>query len=185
MGASSHSSRRKKPYSGRDQVRDGNCGYTVHTTRKWLNLAAWLLTISISGQRHLEDIFFDYEAESTSISVASISTSGWKSALRPMTRFIRSPHHEQGFNHRSSRQGHPANRLMQSDWLEKRLPTSRSVNSRVRNSARGPQQVDRYQYERACGSSSANPQAAIHTCGGGRSVDAERRCVGPRRPSSE
>ena len=39
VGASSHSSRRKKPYSGRIRCACGNCGYTVHTTRKWLNLA--------------------------------------------------------------------------------------------------------------------------------------------------
>jgi hypothetical protein len=39
VGASSHSSRRKKPYSGRIRCACDNCGYTVHTTRKWLNLA--------------------------------------------------------------------------------------------------------------------------------------------------
>ena len=39
VGASSHSSRCKRPYSGRIKCTCGNCGYTVHTTRKWLNLA--------------------------------------------------------------------------------------------------------------------------------------------------
>ena len=39
VGASSHSSRRKRLYSGRIRCACGNCGYTVHTTRKWLNLA--------------------------------------------------------------------------------------------------------------------------------------------------
>jgi hypothetical protein len=39
VGASSHSSRGKRPYSGRIRCACGNCGYTVHTTRKWLNLA--------------------------------------------------------------------------------------------------------------------------------------------------
>jgi hypothetical protein len=35
VGASSHSSRRKKPYSGRIRCACCNCGYTVHTTRKY------------------------------------------------------------------------------------------------------------------------------------------------------
>jgi len=34
VGPSSHSSRRKKPYSGHIRCACGNCGYTVHTTRK-------------------------------------------------------------------------------------------------------------------------------------------------------
>ena len=33
VGASSHSSRRKKPYSGRIRCACDNCGYTVHTTQ--------------------------------------------------------------------------------------------------------------------------------------------------------
>jgi hypothetical protein len=39
VGASSHSSQGKKPYSRPIKCACGNCGYTVHTTRKWLNLA--------------------------------------------------------------------------------------------------------------------------------------------------
>jgi hypothetical protein len=38
VGASSHS-RRKRQYSGRIKCSCRNCGYTVHTTRKWLDLA--------------------------------------------------------------------------------------------------------------------------------------------------
>ena len=39
VGASSHSSRRKKPHSGQIKCACSNCGYTVHTTRRWLDLA--------------------------------------------------------------------------------------------------------------------------------------------------
>jgi hypothetical protein len=39
VGASSHSNKRKKRYSSRISCVCGNCGFTVHTTRKWLNLA--------------------------------------------------------------------------------------------------------------------------------------------------
>jgi hypothetical protein len=39
LGASSHSSRRKKPHSGQIKCACSTCGYTVHTTRKWLELA--------------------------------------------------------------------------------------------------------------------------------------------------
>jgi hypothetical protein len=39
IGASSHSSRRRKRYSALIKCTCGNCGYTVHTTRKWLELA--------------------------------------------------------------------------------------------------------------------------------------------------
>jgi hypothetical protein len=39
VGASSHSSRGKKPYSRQSKCACSNCGYTVHTTRKWLDLA--------------------------------------------------------------------------------------------------------------------------------------------------
>jgi hypothetical protein len=39
MGASSHSNRRKKPSSRPIKCACSNCGYTVHTTRKWLELA--------------------------------------------------------------------------------------------------------------------------------------------------
>jgi hypothetical protein len=38
-GASSHSSRRKKPYSRPIKCACTSCGYIVHTTRKWLELA--------------------------------------------------------------------------------------------------------------------------------------------------
>ena len=38
-GASSHSSRRKKQYSRQIKCACINCGYVVHTTRKWLELA--------------------------------------------------------------------------------------------------------------------------------------------------
>ena len=39
IGASSHSNRRKKQYSRQIKCACSNCGYTVHTTRKWLELA--------------------------------------------------------------------------------------------------------------------------------------------------
>jgi hypothetical protein len=39
MGASSHSNRRKKQHSRQIKYACSNCGYTVHTTRKWLELA--------------------------------------------------------------------------------------------------------------------------------------------------
>ena len=39
IGASSHSNRRKKPSSRPIKCACSNCGYTVHTTRKWLELA--------------------------------------------------------------------------------------------------------------------------------------------------
>jgi hypothetical protein len=39
VGASSHSSRRKKQHSGQIKCACSNCGYTVHTTRRWLDLA--------------------------------------------------------------------------------------------------------------------------------------------------
>ncbi len=38
-GGSSHSSRRKKQYLRQIKCACINCGYTVHTTRKWLDLA--------------------------------------------------------------------------------------------------------------------------------------------------
>src|SRR5258708_6630245 len=38
-GASSHSSRRKKQYSRPIRCACASCGYTVHATRKWLELA--------------------------------------------------------------------------------------------------------------------------------------------------
>jgi hypothetical protein len=38
-GASSHSSRRKQQYSRPIRCACSSCGYTVHTTRKWLELA--------------------------------------------------------------------------------------------------------------------------------------------------
>jgi SprT-like family len=38
-GASSHSSRRKKPYSRQIKCACSNCGYTVYTSRKWLDAA--------------------------------------------------------------------------------------------------------------------------------------------------
>ncbi len=38
-GGSSHSSRRKKQYSRQIKCACTNCGYVVHTTRKWLELA--------------------------------------------------------------------------------------------------------------------------------------------------
>src|SRR6266446_9193026 len=38
-GSSSHSSRRKKQYSWQIKCACTNCGYIVHTTRKWLELA--------------------------------------------------------------------------------------------------------------------------------------------------
>jgi hypothetical protein len=38
-GASSHSSRRKKPYCRPIKCACTSCGYTVHTIRKWLELA--------------------------------------------------------------------------------------------------------------------------------------------------
>ncbi len=38
-GASSHSSRRKRPHSGQIKCACSDCGYTVHTTRRWLDLA--------------------------------------------------------------------------------------------------------------------------------------------------
>src|SRR6266446_6558581 len=39
MGASSHSSRRKKRHSGQFECACSACGYAVHTTRRWLDLA--------------------------------------------------------------------------------------------------------------------------------------------------
>jgi hypothetical protein len=39
FGASSHSNRRKKPSSRPIKCACSNCGYTVHTTRKWLESA--------------------------------------------------------------------------------------------------------------------------------------------------
>src|SRR6266852_2514283 len=39
IGGSSHSSRRKKQYSWQIKCACTNCGYIVHTTRKWLELA--------------------------------------------------------------------------------------------------------------------------------------------------
>jgi hypothetical protein len=39
IGASSHSNRHKKPSCQRIKCACSNCGYTVHTTRKWLGLA--------------------------------------------------------------------------------------------------------------------------------------------------
>jgi hypothetical protein len=38
-GTSSHSNRRKKPSPRPIKFACSNCGYTVHTTRKWLELA--------------------------------------------------------------------------------------------------------------------------------------------------
>ena len=40
MGASSDSNRRKKQHSRQIKCACSNCGYIVHTTRKWLELAA-------------------------------------------------------------------------------------------------------------------------------------------------
>lgn len=39
LGASSHSSRRKKQYSRQVKCVCGNCGYTVHVSRKWFEFA--------------------------------------------------------------------------------------------------------------------------------------------------
>src|SRR5260370_5735989 len=39
VGASSHSNRHKKQYSRQIKCACTNCGYTVHTTRKWTRLA--------------------------------------------------------------------------------------------------------------------------------------------------
>ena len=39
IGASSYSNRRKKQYSRQIKCACSNCGYTVHTTRRWLELA--------------------------------------------------------------------------------------------------------------------------------------------------
>jgi hypothetical protein len=39
IGASSHSNRRKKQYSRQIKCACSNCGYTVHTKRRWLELA--------------------------------------------------------------------------------------------------------------------------------------------------
>ena len=39
VGASSHSGRHKKQYSHQIKCACSSCGYTVHTTRKWLDLA--------------------------------------------------------------------------------------------------------------------------------------------------
>jgi len=39
IGASSHSSRRRKQRSGQIKCACNSCGYTVHTTRKWLESA--------------------------------------------------------------------------------------------------------------------------------------------------
>ena len=39
IGASSHSNRRKKQYSRQIKCACSNCGYTVHITPKWLELA--------------------------------------------------------------------------------------------------------------------------------------------------
>src|SRR6266446_6053098 len=39
VGASSHSSRRKKPHSGQIKCACSTCGYTVHTGRRWIDLA--------------------------------------------------------------------------------------------------------------------------------------------------
>jgi hypothetical protein len=39
VGASSHSNRREKKYSRQIKCACSNCGYTVYTTRKWLELA--------------------------------------------------------------------------------------------------------------------------------------------------
>jgi hypothetical protein len=43
IGASSHSNRRNKRYFRPVKCACSNCGYTVHTTRKWLELAGTLL----------------------------------------------------------------------------------------------------------------------------------------------
>ena len=39
IGASSHSSRRKRPHSSRVKCVCDTCGYAAHTTRRWLNSA--------------------------------------------------------------------------------------------------------------------------------------------------
>jgi hypothetical protein len=39
VGASSHSSRRKRQPSGQIKCICGTCGYAAHTTRRWLDLA--------------------------------------------------------------------------------------------------------------------------------------------------
>jgi hypothetical protein len=52
VGASSHS-RRKKQYSRPVKCACRNCGYTVHTTRKWLNLAGAPLCPK-HGRMHIE-----------------------------------------------------------------------------------------------------------------------------------
>jgi hypothetical protein len=51
-GASSHS-RRKRQYSRPIKCSCSNCGYTVHTTRKWLDLAGAPLCPK-HGQMHIE-----------------------------------------------------------------------------------------------------------------------------------
>jgi hypothetical protein len=55
IGASSHSSRRKKPSFRPIKCACSNCGYTVHTTRKWLDLAGVPLPKARSNG-HKEDL---------------------------------------------------------------------------------------------------------------------------------
>jgi hypothetical protein len=53
MGASSHSNRRRKALLPANQVRVcSNCGYTVHTTRKWLDLAGAPLALNTVKWTH-------------------------------------------------------------------------------------------------------------------------------------
>jgi hypothetical protein len=55
IGASSHSNRRKKPSSRPIKCACSNCGYTVHTTRKWLEIGRTTAVPQARSNGHAED----------------------------------------------------------------------------------------------------------------------------------